>query len=435
MSAVQENEGTEPPSADAAVVRLEEILDELAAIVADGASASDAARIDRIARLERLRAVTAAAQAAESVRFAQSQVAEQLAAYVHPDAIGRGIAEQIGLACRISPVTAARRLNSARALWFELPDTYAQLTTGELSERVAESIVSETRHLDAERRRQVDQQLKAAGISKLGFKAATACARKAAYEADRQGYLQRGRTERKHRRVGIRSAPDTMALLTGYLPVEQGIACYSALRQHADTAVAAGDGRTRDQIMADTLVERLTGQATAADVDIELQLLMPLDSLIDPDKPDAAVIPGYGPLPGELARDIMANSQGRKWWRRLFSAPSSASTGSGPIVGGDPTRRLFDGWLAKLIRLRDQTCRDPYCDAPIQHLDHIIRYTDGGPTTFENGRGTCARGNHVREMPGWHLNVIDAGRLGRPHTIHVTTPTGHHYLSRAPDPP
>ena len=30
--------------------------------------------------------------------------------------------------------------------------------------------------------------------------------------------------------------------------------------------------RTRDQIMADTLVERLTGQTKAADVNIELQL-------------------------------------------------------------------------------------------------------------------------------------------------------------------
>jgi hypothetical protein len=43
-----------------------------------------------------------------------------------------------------------------------------------------------------------------------------------------------------------------MAVLTGYLPLEQGIACYAALRQHADTAVATEDGRTRDQIMADT---------------------------------------------------------------------------------------------------------------------------------------------------------------------------------------
>jgi hypothetical protein len=118
--------------------RLDEILEELAAVVADNSTVSDAARIDRIARLERLRAVTAAVQAAESVRFARSQVAEQIAADVHPDAIGRGIAEQIGLACRVSPFTAARRLNTARAWWFELPDTFSQLVAAELHERVAE---------------------------------------------------------------------------------------------------------------------------------------------------------------------------------------------------------------------------------------------------------------------------------------------------------
>ena len=124
-------------------------------------------------------------------------------------------------------------LNTGRALWFELPDTYAQLSSGELSERVAETIVSETRHLDAEKRGEVDQQLKAVGVSKLGFKAATLGVRKITYEADRRGYVQRGRTERQHRRVGMRPAPDTMAVLTGYLPVEQGVACYAALQQHA----------------------------------------------------------------------------------------------------------------------------------------------------------------------------------------------------------
>jgi hypothetical protein len=104
MSAFQDLEA-EPPDADAVVGRLDEIFDELAAVVTDTTSVSDAARIDRIARLEKLRAVTAAVQAAESVRFPQSQVAEQLTADVHPEAIGRGIAEQIGLACRISPVS------------------------------------------------------------------------------------------------------------------------------------------------------------------------------------------------------------------------------------------------------------------------------------------------------------------------------------------
>jgi Domain of unknown function (DUF222) len=423
----------EPPSA--VVVRLNEMLAELAKAVGDDRPTSDADRIDRIAVLEKLAAATAALQAAESVRFAQSQVAEQMAADVHPDKIGRGIAEQIGLACRISPVVAARRLNMARALWFELPDTYAQLAAGELSERLAETIVSETRHLDPETRGQVDTQLAAARISRLGFKAATACIRKFAYEADRDGYMRRGRIERKHRRVGVRPAPDTMAVLTGYLPVEQGIACYAALRRHADTAVATGDSRTRDQIMADTLVERVTGQAAAGDVNVELQLMMPLDALISPDDPKAAMVPGYGPLPAGLAWEIVASSQGRKWWRRLFTAPTGVKGRSGPIVSRDPTRRCFDGWLTKLIQLRDQTCRDPYCDAPIRHIDHITRHSDGGPTTYINGRGACARGNLVREMPGWHVKVIDCGFHGGPHKIIITTPTGHHYLSHAPNPP
>jgi hypothetical protein len=33
-------------------------------------------------------------------------------------------------------------------------------------------------------------------------------------------------------------------------------------------------------------------------------------------------------------------------------------------AGAAPKRRYFDGWLAKLIKLRDQTCRDPFCYAP-----------------------------------------------------------------------
>jgi len=165
-----------------------------------------------------------------------------------------------------------------------------------------------------------------------------------------------------------------------------------------------------------------------------MRRLMPLDALIKAGDPSAAVIAGYGPLPHELAWEILTTSRGRKWWRRLFTGPSSTHS-SGPIVGGDPARRRFDGWLAKLIKLRDQTCRDPYCDAPIRHIDHITRHSDGGATTFENGLGECARGNLVREMPGWRIKLIDCGFHGRPHKIIISTPTGHHYLSRAPDPP
>jgi hypothetical protein len=393
----------------------------------DAGAVSDAVRIDRIARLEKIKSAAAALQMAETVRFAQSQAAAQLAADVHPDRIGRGIADQLGLACRVSGFEAARRLGIARGLRLHLPATYSLLVAGEISEYVASSVVAETRHLDARTRREVDAKISAAGISRMGPRSAAACARKYAYDADPESYVQRGRTERKHRRVSLRPAPDTMSVLSGYLPAEQGVACLKALREHTDAVKAAGDRRCRDQIMADTLVERLTGQAEAADVNAELHIVMPLDALLDANRQTAAELNGYGPLPAELACDLLATSRGRLWWRRLYAAPVG-----GPLVGGDPHRRHFDGHLRKLIMWRDRRCRDPFCDAPIRHIDHIQRYSDGGLTIYPNGRGECERGNYAREMPGWNVEAVCGGLDNTPHTIKITTPTGHTYLSRAP---
>ena len=220
-----------------------------------------------------------------------------------------------------------------------------------------------------------------------------------------------------------------MSQLNALLPVEQGVACYAALKQHTDTVKAGGDDRSRDQIMADTLVQRLTGQAAADQINTEINLVMPLDALLAPGDPTPAEIPGYGPVPGWLARQLATPGHGRHWWRRLFTAP--APDGGAMIVGGDPTRRRFDGWLGKLITLRDQTCREPYCTAPIRHLDHVTPYRDGGLTTYSNGRGVCERHNYTREMPGWQLELLS----NRPHLTITVTPTGHSYLSRAPNPP
>ena len=47
-------------------------------------------------------------------------------------------------------------------------------------------------------------------------------------------------------------------------------------------------------------------------------------------------------LPAELARDLLATSKGRLWWRRLYAAPVG-----GPLVGGDPHRRHFDSHLER----------------------------------------------------------------------------------------
>ncbi|WP_298795541.1 DUF222 domain-containing protein [uncultured Pseudonocardia sp.] len=410
------------------------LLAGLAALTAHATSpapGSSTTRIDRIAVLEQIRSALAAAQHAEMVAFGRQQVEEQIALVeadrLDPVALGRGIADQIAFACKVSPFHGSRRLGIARALDRDLPAVGALLAAGRISEQIAEIVVSQTSHLDPAKRRLVDKQLAATGLENLSLRRAESLVKRCAYDADRAGYVARGRTARKDRRVGLRPAPDTMSVLSGFLPVEQGVACLAALRAHADAVLAAGDERTRDQVMADTLIERVTGQATAADVNVEIGIVMPLESLLDPDDGGSAEIVGHGPVPAAIAHDLLASTEGKLWWRRLFTAPAGGS-----LVGCDPRRRRFDGVLAHLITVRDGgRCRDPFCDAPIRHLDHIDRRRAGGPTSFVNGRGTCARGNYVREMPGWRVEVIDDGLGERPHTVRTTTPTGHTYDSSA----
>ncbi|MDQ4116319.1 MAG: HNH endonuclease, partial [Actinomycetota bacterium] len=197
----------------------------------------------------------------------------------------------------------------------------------------------------------------------------------------------------------------------------QGAACYAALHK-AFNEVSVNPApltRSRGQVMADTLVERVTGQTQAEDVNVEVQVVVPVEALLDPDSPLPAEIPGHGPVPA----DLITTSAGRKTWRRLL-------TRRGVVIGGDSRRRTFTGLLAELIRARDRwRCSESFCDAAVREIDHIRRAADGGPTSYDGGRATCQFHNLLRELPGWSVERVPDGIL-------TTTPTGHTYLYRIP---
>jgi 5-methylcytosine-specific restriction endonuclease McrA len=156
---------------------------------------------------------------------------------------------------------------------------------------------------------------------------------------------------------------------------------------------------------------------------------------------EPARIPGYGTVPADWARNLLMQGQRdqgsgqpgevdsnaqkelKSWVRRLYTAPESAD-----LVAMDSRRRLFPAPLRRFIQIRDDTCRTPYCDAPIRHHDHIIPWHNGGPTSLSNGAGLCEACNHTKELPGWKAQP----RPGPRHTIELTTPTGHTYRSTAP---
>jgi hypothetical protein len=111
--------------------------------------------------------------------------------------------------------------------------------------------------------------------------------------------------------------------------------------------------------------------------------------------------------------------------RRLYTAP-----GTGELVAMDSRARLFPAGLKRFLQVRDDTCRTPYCDAPIRHHDHILGWAEGGTTTAENGQGLCEACNHTKETPGRLAKPL---RLpGLRHTVQTRTPTGHTYHSTAP---
>ena len=88
--------------------------------------------------LERIKAAAAAAQAAgDACGSRKSQVAEQQTAGVDYRRLGKGIADQVGMATRTGPWHGARRLTMARDLWHELPGCFGLLAAGEISEHAA----------------------------------------------------------------------------------------------------------------------------------------------------------------------------------------------------------------------------------------------------------------------------------------------------------
>ena len=270
-----------------------------------------------------------------------------------------------------------------------------------------------------------------------GDRRLVAAARARAYELDPHAALKRSRKAEGERHVSLRPAPDTMTWLTALLPVAQGVSVYAALSRTADEARAAGDERSRGQVMADALVTGLTTPASTEPAE-PAPVPGPVPVAVNLTVSDATLlggghapgwIAGYGPVPAGIARDLVATAlaEAHATLRRLYT------TSAGSLVAMDSRSRTFPAALGVFIDLRDQSCRTPWCDAPIRHRDHVVPDHEGGPTSGGNGQGLCEACNQAKEAPGFAAAAGDG-------VVTTTTPTGHQVRSRAPalppgDPP
>lgn len=338
---------------------------------------------------------------------------------------GKGLGAEIALARKESPARGAGHLNLARALTTDLPHTFHAMQKGLITEEHAQGIVQETAWLSPKDRREVDVML-VDRFGTLGPRKLRAEARAHAQRLDAAGAVEHFKRAVGNRRVGVRPAPDGMSYLTATLPTQQAVGVYSTLHRDASTMVGTGktedrDGqpRTRDQIMADFLVERVTGQQSAAAVPAEVQLVMTPETLCGWDD-TPAWLSGHGPIPAPVVRHWLADEAMVAFIRRVFTEPNT-----GQLVSLESRAREFPSGLRKKFVLRDDICRTPYCEAPIKEFDHIHPVWAGGKTVWENGSGLCAGCNQTKENRGWE-------HRGNAQFLRITTPTGHHHTVAAP---
>jgi hypothetical protein len=467
-------ESPAPPTVETGEPDLDALLSSLARL--DGTAADDAARITQLGALERVKAACAAAQARITAEFVESQAQAarrwrqrasecsrtgdfdgwaaardqaRLAEFEEPREFdvgrhrsgrarispGSGVSAQVGLARRESPARAGRIVGVSLALVRHLPHTHAALTRGVLSERRAEIVARGTSHLTPELREAVDRDVIGAHRDTCGAwgdRELERRVRACGIRLDAQAAVERARVAGTERRVTIRPIPDTMAVVSAVLPVAQAVAVHAALMCAAAQAKASGDPRSQGQVMADTLTERVTGQSAAEGLHVEVQLVMTDRTLLQSEDTPAH-IPGYGPVPAAWARDLLGpRSHSKVWLRRLFTHPAT-----GTLVAMESKRRLFPPALRRYLVARDGVCRTPWCDAPIRHADHVKPWAEGGSTTDSNGEGLCVTCNLAKEHPGWRHSLEPPSPRTTtsshdPHTVRITTPTGHTYTSVAP---
>ncbi len=238
------------------------------------------------------------------------------------------------------------------------------------------------------------------------------------------------------RRLTIRQEADGMASLIAELAAADAHRIYRRLSSiasalQADAAHAGQpEPRNRDQLRADILADLLLGVSPALGAPAnaasgrasgsalpEIEVIASLETLLGLSN-DPGEIPGMGPIPAEIARELAADGRWRAWI--TDAAGAVTATGSSGYV---PSAAL-----ARLVRARERHCRFPGCRQPATRcdLDHAIPWPEGA-TTASNLGPLCRRHHNFKTSRAWGLQPQTPGWQWR-------TPAGF-AIHDAPEPP
>ncbi|MGN7210165.1 DUF222 domain-containing protein [Brachybacterium paraconglomeratum] len=323
---------------------------------------------------------------------------------------------------------AGRSLATCRRLVQSMPGMLTALAEGTLNPRSVHTVGSAMGPVPPHVRELVDTMLTAQlpDLQDCGTREISDHVARMLHALDPEGAAERHRRAMKDRHVTITREDHGMASVRALIPAIDAARIRKGLSVAAEGARAAGDRRGHQQIMADMFADALVGRGDGIDpTTLDIGIIITDRSLLAPAHADAATIEGFGPVPYDHVREAMlraVDSGGEDTDLALTIRNLYADLDDGQLVGVEARSRAFPASLRRFLTLAHQTCRAPFCNAPIRQMDHIVPWSQGGATSLDNGNGTCG-GDNQKEESGESVRVIH-DEDGTRRTVEWTTRYG-----------
>ena len=351
----------------------------------------------------------------------------------------RSMLAELAVACRVSKPTMAGRLSEAGLIVHAFPATLAALEAGRIEAGHVRVIAGQGGLIEDDDRRARYEQLVLKRAETVTPGRLTGFAQRTATRVGKVTFEDRHKAARDGRCVRIRTLDDGMSEVYLYVSTAIAAPIWDRLTQqakaishnpctggHDQTEGEGGDGgsalrdpRSFDQIRADLACELLlTGQPSgdpdaphAAGVGIraEVSVVIPALSLIGK-SPDAALIPGQGPIGLDEACALAAGSP---QLLRILTHPVT-----GMVLAVDsyrPSKRLRN-----YLHARDGRCRFPVCNRNPKRteIDHTFDWEYGGKTRPDNLECLCKGDHLLKHQTDWTV------RQKAPGVLEWTSPMG-----------
>lgn len=343
---------------------------------------------------------------------------------------------EVGAALRLSPLTASKRTRTAADLVRRLPATLAQLRAGRISYLQASHLAEVVRELPDDLATQVETRVLTRAWDQSLAETKKA-AKRAVIAADRLSAMDRFQKAVKERTIDRMPLADSMEAFWVSFPATVADELWTVLTDRArseqsDRASTGLDDPGLDALRVDALVAAVLGngggtqqaavaprcrcggaQAVAVVIDLPTALGMA-------DNPGE--IPGYGAIPGPLAREMA----GSRDWVRWTIDPGTRQV----IDRGADTYRP-SGRMRAFIAARDRVCGFAGCDRPADacDCDHVVTFRRDGRTVTVNLGPLCRQHHNAKTHGLWKLHYDAHSGIKT-----WTSPLGRRY-TKGTDPP